>query len=147
MTKPKDSVDSFRAAAAAIARGAVERYELCLFIAGTTPLSASALQNVVAICDELLPGRYDLTVVDVYQEPARARAEQIIAIPTLLKKSPAPLRRLIGDLSDRDAVLRGLELATSRPTRPAKTGKTAKAEKTARTAKTAKARGSHEKAR
>ncbi len=127
MTKPKDSVDSFRAAAA---RTTGARYELCLFIAGTTPLSATALANVVAICDERLAGRYDLTVVDVYQEPARARAEQIIAIPTLLKKSPPPLRRLIGDLSDRDAVLRGLELAAVAPTKTAK-----------------KTRSSHDKAR
>jgi circadian clock protein KaiB len=132
VTKPKDSVDSFRAAAA---RTPSVRYELCLFIAGTTPLSATALANVVDICDERLAGRYDLTVVDVYQEPARARAEEIIAIPTLLKKSPPPLRRLIGDLSDRAAVLKGLELATVASTR------------TAKETKGPRPRSSHDKAR
>jgi circadian clock protein KaiB len=84
------------------------RYELQLFIAGTTPLSAAALANVVEVCEERLRGQYDLVVVDIYQEPARARAAQIVAVPTLLKKSPAPMRRLIGDLSDRTQVLSGL---------------------------------------
>ncbi len=107
MSRPKDSAVAFAAAAEKARR---ERYELTLFIAGTTPLSARALANVVAICEEQLAGRYDLTVVDVYQEPQRAAESQIVAIPTLLKRKPLPLRRLIGDLSDRDAVLRGLEL-------------------------------------
>ena len=107
MTRPKSSSDAFAGAAA---RAKAPRYELTLFIAGTTPLSARALANVVAICEERLAGRFDLTVIDVYQEPKRAAEFQIVAIPTLLKKKPAPVRRLIGDLSDREAVLRGLEL-------------------------------------
>ncbi len=107
MTRRKDSADVFVAAAA---RASNQRYELTLFIAGTTPLSARALANVVAVCEERLAGRFDLTVVDVYQEPKRAAESQIVAIPTLLKKRPLPLKRLIGDLSDRAAVLRGLEL-------------------------------------
>jgi circadian clock protein KaiB len=97
-----------------------ERYELCLFIAGTTPGSSAALATVIAVCEERLAERYDLTVVDVYQEPARAKAEQIIAVPTLLKKRPAPVRRLIGDLSDRKQMLIGLGLPPERPTRHAK---------------------------
>jgi circadian clock protein KaiB len=87
-----------------------DRYELYLFIAGTTPLSAAALANIVDICEERLTGQCDLVVVDIYQEPARAMAAQIVAVPTLLKKSPLPVRRLIGDLSDRTQVLSGLGL-------------------------------------
>lgn len=87
-----------------------DRYELYLFIAGTTPLSAAALANVVDICEERLTGKCDLVVVDIYQEPARAKAAQVVAVPTLLKKSPLPVRRLIGDLSDRTQVLSGLGL-------------------------------------
>jgi circadian clock protein KaiB len=84
------------------------RYELQLFIAGATPLSAAALANVVDVCEERLCGHYNLVVVDIYQEPARAKAAQIVAVPLLLKKSPPPVRRLIGDLSDRTQVLSGL---------------------------------------
>jgi circadian clock protein KaiB len=91
------------------------RYELCLFIAGTTPLSVAALTNVVSICEEHLPERYDLVVVDVYQQPARAKSHQIIAVPTLLKNQPLPARRLIGDLSDRVQVLSGLGLPADPP--------------------------------
>ncbi|MDP9149135.1 MAG: hypothetical protein M3O36_04220 [Myxococcota bacterium] len=65
---------------------------------------------MIAICDERLRGRHVLTVVDVYQEPARAKADQIVAVPALLKKRPLPVRRLIGDLSDRARVLQGLNL-------------------------------------
>lgn len=101
---------SLEKAAAAQKSVASERYELCLFIAGMTPLSAAALANVVAICDERLKGKYDLTVVDVYQEPERAKREQVIAAPTLIKKHPGPPRKLIGDLSNRAEVLRGLGL-------------------------------------
>jgi circadian clock protein KaiB len=108
VSRTKDSTSVFAAAAA---RATSQRYELTLFIAGTTPLSARALANVVAVCEERLAGRFDLTVVDVYQEPHRAAESQIVAIPTLLKKQPLPLKRLIGDLSDREAVLRGLELS------------------------------------
>jgi circadian clock protein KaiB len=93
-----------------------ERYELHLFIAGTTPRSAVALMAVSAICEERLRGRYDLIVIDVYQQPARARDEDIIAVPTLLKLSPSPVRRLIGDLSDRARVLAGLGLPLERST-------------------------------
>lgn len=78
-----------------------------------TPRAGRAIENVRAICDEHLEGRYDLEVVDVYQQPALAKVEQIIAAPTLIKKFPLPLRRIIGDMSNRDRVLEGLDLSRS----------------------------------
>jgi len=75
-----------------------------------TPRSTRAVQNVRAICEAHLQGRYDLEVIDIYQQPTLARGEQIIAAPTLVKKSPAPLRYIIGDLSSTERVLRGLDL-------------------------------------
>jgi circadian clock protein KaiB len=75
-----------------------------------TARAARAIENVRAICDEHLEGRYDLQVVDMYQQPLLARAEQIIAAPTLVKKVPLPLRRIIGDMSQRGRVLLALGL-------------------------------------
>ena len=89
---------------------AVDRYVLRLFVSGMTPRSTRAVQNVRAICEKHLQGRYDLEVIDIYQQPTLARGEQIIAAPTLVKKSPAPLRYIIGDLSSTERVLRGLDL-------------------------------------
>ena len=89
---------------------AVDRYVLRLFVSGMTPRSSRAVQNVRAICETHLQGRYDLEVIDIYQQPTLARGEQIIAAPTLVKKSPAPLRYIIGDLSSTERVLRGLDL-------------------------------------
>jgi circadian clock protein KaiB len=86
-------------------------YSLRLYITGMTPRSTDAIAAIKAICEEFLPGRYDLEVVDIYQHPEQARSAQIIASPTLLKKLPTPLRRLIGDLSNRERVLIGLDLA------------------------------------
>ncbi len=88
----------------------VDRYVLRLFVSGMTPRSTRAVQNVRAICETHLQGRYDLEVIDIYQQPTLARGEQIIAAPTLVKKSPAPLRYIIGDLSSTERVLRGLDL-------------------------------------
>jgi circadian clock protein KaiB len=87
-----------------------ERYILRLYVAGMTSRSARAVENVRAFCEKHLEGRYDLQVVDVYQQPALARSEQLIAAPTLIKKLPLPLRRLIGDMSNEDRVLVGLDL-------------------------------------
>lgn len=89
---------------------AAERYVLRLYVTGTTPRSREAILNVKKVCEENLQGRYDLEVIDIYQKPALARDEQIIAAPTLVKQLPAPLRRLIGDLSNRERVLLGLDL-------------------------------------
>ncbi len=86
------------------------RYVLRLYITGMTPRAGRAIQNVRTICDEHLLGRYDLEVIDVYQQPVLARNEQIVAAPTLIKEFPLPLRRIIGDMSSHDRVLTGLDL-------------------------------------
>ena len=86
----------------------VNRYSLRLFVTGTTPKSARAIENLRAICEEQLHDRYDLEVVDIYQHPERIKPDQIVATPTLIKEEPLPVRRFIGDLSDRERVLAGL---------------------------------------
>lgn len=94
------------------------RYKLRLFITGTTARSTRAIENMRRICEENLQGRYDLEVVDVYQNPEATRELQVVATPTLVKILPEPLRRIIGDLSDEERVLAGLDLIpvpTSRP--------------------------------
>jgi circadian clock protein KaiB len=75
-----------------------------------TPNSKKAVENVKKICEEYLKGRYELEVIDIYQQPALAQGEQIVAAPTLIKKLPGPLRRLIGDMSNTEKVLVGLDL-------------------------------------
>ena len=87
-----------------------QHYVLRLYITGMTPRSVQALSAIRAICDEYLQSRYELEVIDIYQYPSLARDEQIIAVPTLVKKLPSPLRRLIGDLSSQERVLLGLDL-------------------------------------
>jgi len=89
---------------------APERYVLRLYVTGMTPRSAEAIKNLQAICNEYLEGRYDLDVIDIYQQPVLTRGEQIIAAPTLIRKLPLPMRRLVGDMSDRERVLIGLDL-------------------------------------
>ena len=90
---------------------APESYQLRLFITGSTPRSTRAIENMRRICSENLDGRYHLQVIDVYQDPEATREFQIIATPTLVKVLPEPLRRIIGDLSDKERVLAGLDLA------------------------------------
>jgi circadian clock protein KaiB len=90
---------------------AADRYVLRLYVTGMTPRSVRAIANLRAICDEYLEGRYDLEVIDIYQQPALTKGEQIVAAPTLIKKLPLPMRRIIGDMSDRERVLLGLDLA------------------------------------
>jgi circadian clock protein KaiB len=92
------------------ASAAVSPYVLRLYVTGKTPNSLRAIASVREICERHLTGRYHLQVIDIYQQPALAEADQIIAAPTLVKKSPEPVRRVIGDLSDRDRVLAGLDL-------------------------------------
>lgn len=87
-------------------------YVLKLFITGMTPRSTHAIAVMTEVCEKHLQGRYSLEVIDLYQHPELAESEQIIAVPTLVKKLPAPLRRLIGDLSDIDKVLVGLNIRT-----------------------------------
>lgn len=83
-------------------------YVLRLFITGASPNSARAVINVKDLCEQYLKGRYSLEIIDVYQQPHLAQAEDIIALPLLIKKAPLPERRLIGDMSDKAKVLRGL---------------------------------------
>ena len=90
------------------------RYDLRLYVTGMTTRSIEAVAAIKAICEEHLQGRYELQVIDIYQHPELAKDEQIIAAPTLVKKLPAPLRHLIGNLSDTERVLVGLDLRRKR---------------------------------
>ncbi|MDO1451336.1 circadian clock KaiB family protein [Rhodocytophaga aerolata] len=90
--------------------GSAQVYLLRLYITGMTPNSKRAVENVKRICEQHLKGRYELEVIDIYQQPTLAQGEQIIAAPTLIKKLPHPLRRLIGDMSNTEKVLLGLDL-------------------------------------
>jgi circadian clock protein KaiB len=87
-----------------------QQYLLRLYVTGTTPASARAIERVSKICEERLQGRYELEVIDIYQKPALAKDEQIIATPTLVRVLPAPLRRFIGDLSKVERILFGVDL-------------------------------------
>ena len=87
-----------------------QHYVLRLYVTGSTARSATAISNIRRLCEEHLAGNYDLEVVDIYQQPVLAQGEQIIAAPTLIKKLPYPLRKIVGDLSDKDRVLIGLDL-------------------------------------
>ncbi len=86
------------------------KYVLRLYVTGMAERSAAALAAIRALCDERLAGRYELEVIDLYQQPALAQAEQVVATPTLVKRRPSPPRRLVGDLSNRERVLAGLGL-------------------------------------
>lgn len=88
------------------------RYGLRLYVAGMTPRSIRAIANIKEICEVEMKGRYDLQVIDLYLHPLLAAGDQIIAVPTLIKKLPPPLQRIIGDLSCRERVLIGLDLKT-----------------------------------
>lgn len=92
------------------AAGGPVRWSLTLYVSGASPRSAAALETVRRICDEELPGRADLRVVDVTEEPARLLRDEVMAIPTLIKHQPPPLRRLVGDLADLERVRAGLDL-------------------------------------
>ncbi len=87
-----------------------DKYVLRLYITGSSCRSVLALTNLEKICHEYLEGRYELEVIDLYQNPSLAKGDQIIAAPTLIKKSPLPFRRIIGDMSNKEKVLLGLDL-------------------------------------
>ncbi|MEY3297857.1 MAG: hypothetical protein RLZZ597_1117 [Cyanobacteriota bacterium] len=87
-----------------------QHYYLRLFIAGATPRSIKALERLKELCETHLQERYKLEVIDVYQLPAELDIENVVAIPTLVKKLPLPLRRIVGDLSDTEKVLKGLDI-------------------------------------
>ncbi len=110
MTRQKKTSDSTKAFERALAEPLQTIYVLRLFVTGTTPASARSVANIKKICEERLQGRYELEVIDIYQQPGLAKKEQIIAAPTLIKKLPLPLRRIIGDMSDTERVLVGMGL-------------------------------------
>lgn len=88
-----------------------ERYVLRLYVAGATPASARAIEKVTALCEQRLKGRYELKVVDIYQQPEALQGLEILAVPTLVKLMPSPLRKLIGDMSRAEKMLLGLGIA------------------------------------
>lgn len=94
-------------------KAASSRYVLKLYVAGHSPKSVNAIANIKNICEANLPGRYVLDVIDLYQQPQLARGEQIIAVPTLIRTHPSPLRRIIGDMSNTERVLAGLDMRSN----------------------------------
>lgn len=86
-------------------------YHLRLFVTGASPVSVRAINNLKAILDNYLKGRYELEIIDVHQQPLLVQSEDVTAVPMLIKKSPLPKRRLVGDMSDTEKVLRGLGLS------------------------------------
>ena len=106
-TKVKSSSENFDQTISEMSR---DKYILRLYITGATIRSSLAITNLKKICDEYLEGRYELEVIDLYQKPCLAKDEQIIATPTLIKKLPLPFRRIIGDMSNEEKVLMGLDL-------------------------------------
>jgi circadian clock protein KaiB len=86
-------------------------WQLRLYVAGQTPKCLTALANLKQICEEHLPGQYELEIIDLLENPRLAREDQILAIPTLVRKLPTPLRKIIGDLSNRERVLVGLDVS------------------------------------
>jgi circadian clock protein KaiB len=89
-----------------------QQFVLRLYVTGMTPRSTRAISAVRSVCEEFLAGRYELQIIDVYQQPALIRDEQIFATPTLVKKRPDPERRMIGDMSDRARLIAGLGIRT-----------------------------------
>ncbi len=87
-----------------------ETWELRLYVAGQTPKSVMALANLKKYCEQFLKGRYQLEVIDLLQNPQLAEGDQILAIPTLVRKVPEPIRKIIGDLSNQERVLVGLDI-------------------------------------
>jgi len=109
-TKTSDVKDSTTAFEEALTRNEEGKYILHLYVAGMGPKSVQAIENIKRICEEYLPGRYQLEVIDIYQYPIFAKDGQIVAAPTLIKELPPPLRKLIGSMADTERVLVGMDL-------------------------------------
>lgn len=113
---PVKTTDQDTAALLAAARAMADaRYVLRLYVAGMTPRSAEAIRRVTDFCERHLAEQYDLEIVDIYQKPALMKGEQIVAVPTLVKHLPEPLRRFIGDMHDEQRLLFGMDLVTRAP--------------------------------
>jgi circadian clock protein KaiB len=106
----KKRVHTSRVSRAAPRKKSSQRYILKLYVAGVSRKSTEAIRMITAVCEEYLKGRYELAIIDIYQQPLLARGEKIVAAPTLIKKLPLPLRRLVGSMADLDKVLVGLDL-------------------------------------
>ena len=110
--KRKTSTEEFENA---VAKRDQPQYILRLYVTGMTPRSTRAIANVQKLCEKYLEGAYELKVIDIYQQPQLAQGEQIIATPTLIKQLPLPLRKLIGDMSDAEKFLVGIDLRPKNP--------------------------------
>ena len=99
-----------RVSRATLRKDSPQKYILKLYVAGVSQKSAEAIRMITEVCEKYLKGRYELAIVDIYQQPSLARGEQIIAVPTLIKMLPLPLRRLIGSMANLNKVLVGLDL-------------------------------------
>ncbi len=99
-------------------RGTGDFFDLRLYVAGQTSRSLAALANLKTICEEHLEGRYRIEVIDLLERPQLARGDQILALPTLVRRLPEPIRKLVGDLSDTERALVGLDLRPRTPRRP-----------------------------
>ncbi len=106
---------TMRQSALGVRRRRAKLWELRLYVAGQTPKSLAALSNLKAICENHLKGRYRIDVIDLLAEPQLSTGDQILAIPTLVRKLPEPVRKIIGDLSDTERVLVGLDLRPAPP--------------------------------
>lgn len=114
---PRGSARPVRAASEAAAQHRAssneKEWSLRLYVAGESPRSRTALQNLQRLCEERLKGKYKIEVIDLTKRPELAKADQILAVPTLVRKIPEPMKRIIGDLSDADRALLALEMAAT----------------------------------
>lgn len=117
---PREKIrDATRRYERELRNAAGRKYVLRLYVTGATPASTRAIANLKAFCEGRLKGRYDLEVIDIFQRPALAAGDQIVAAPTLVKRLPLPLRKFVGDLSDLEGRLFGLDLRPPEKERPA----------------------------
>jgi circadian clock protein KaiB len=107
MDEPNSSTEKFEEA---LKRLSTEKYTLRLYVAGMGTKSIQAIENIKRLCDEVMPGGYQLDIIDIYQQPIFAKEGQIVAAPTLIKELPLPLRKLVGDMSDTEHMLVGMDI-------------------------------------
>jgi circadian clock protein KaiB len=119
-SKTKKTVFATKRFEEALTSTVKEHYVLRLYITGMTPRSQEALRKLKKVCHEYLGDNYELEVIDIYQQPILGKGDQIIAVPTLIKKLPLPLRRMIGDFSKEDRIILGLDLKPNPPPTPKK---------------------------
>ncbi|MFZ7112012.1 MAG: circadian clock KaiB family protein [Desulfatiglandales bacterium] len=108
--KPTDPKDSVREYERDLKASGNQTYTLRLYVTGMTPKSTQAVQNIKKICEDHLEGHYHLEIIDIYRNPVLAKGDQIVATPTLIKKLPEPIRKFIGDMSETEKILMGLDL-------------------------------------